>query len=123
MRKYVLSPRIRRAVRFCYASTFVLLAAYLVFFLSAVTFVISGWVEQADQSLELGAYVVGGFLLILVTAMAAYAVGYIGHLWNQGFRKKALQALVAFVFLNVLTGYLWFYWAEIKGQEIRIKIV
>jgi hypothetical protein len=123
MQGYVLSPRLRRAVGLCFASTFVVIAAYLVFFLFVVSGVIGGLLEQEDQLLESGAYVAGSLILVFGAAMAMYAIGYVVHLWNKGCRREALKGLVTLAFLNVLAGYIWFYMSEVKGQGIRLKLI
>ena len=122
MQDYVLSPRLRRLVGLCFASTFVVMSAYLAFFLLVVAGVIGGFMEQEDQLLESGAHVAGGFILAFGVVMAMYAIGYVVHLWNQNRRREALKGLVTFVCLNVLTGYIWFYMSEVKGQGIRFKV-
>ncbi len=121
MQDYVLSPRLRRLVGFCFAWTFVVMAAYLAFFLLVVAGVIGGFMEQEDQLLESGAYVAGSFILAFGVVMAMYAIGYVVHLWNEDRRKDALKGLVTFAFLNVLTGYIWFYMSEVKSHGIRFK--
>ena len=123
MQDYVLSPRLRRLVGFCFASTFVVMAADLAFFLLVVAGVIGGFMEQEDQLLESGAYVAGSLLLAFGVVMAMYAVGYVVHLWKKGLQREALRALVTLVFLNVLTGYIWFYMSEVKGHGIRFKVI
>ena len=123
MQDYVLSPRLRRLVGFCFASAFVVMAAYLALFLLVVAGVIGGFMEQEDQLLESGAYVAGSLLLAFGVAMAMYAIGYIVHLWNEDRRTEALKGLVTFAFLNVLTGYIWFYMSEVKGHGIRFKLI
>ena len=57
-------------------------------------------------------------LLACILVMAFYAVSYLHYLWKAGFRKKALEGLLAFVLLNILAGYLWYRQAEVKGQQI-----
>ena len=122
MERYTLSPGYRKILGLCYKATFFLMAAYLIFFLAIVFFVIQGWIEQENKILEIGAYFIGSLMAICILTMANYAVGYIWHLWKNGLRKYALQGLATFVFLNILTGYIWFYWSEVKHQEIRFII-
>lgn len=123
MQDYVLSPRLRRAVGFCFVSTFVVIVAYLAFFLFVVAGIIGGSREQEGQLLESGAYIAGSLLLAFAAAMAMYAIGYVVHLWNKDRRSEALKGLVTFAFLNVLTGYIWFYMSEVKGHGIRLKLI
>jgi hypothetical protein len=110
-------------VGLCFASTFVVIAAYLAFFLFVVSGMIGGLLEQEDQLLESGSYVAGGLILVFAVAMGMYAIGYVVHLWNKGCRREALKGLVTLAFLNVLAGYIWFYMSEVKGQEIRLKLI
>ena len=123
MQDYVLAPRLRRSVGFCFTSTFVVIAAYFVFFLLVVAGVIGGFLEQDDRLLEYGAYVAGSLILVFETVMAMYAIGYVVHLWKEDRRREALKGLVTFAFLNVLTGYIWFYMSEVKGNGIRFKLI
>ena len=123
MQGYVLSPYLRRGVGFCFTSTFVVIAAYFVFFLLVVAGVIGGFLEQDDRLLEYGAYVAGSLILVFETVMAMYAIGYVVHLWKEDRRREALKGLVTFAFLNVLTGYIWFYMSEVKGNGIRFKLI
>ena len=123
MEGYILLPVYRKALGVCYKATFFLMAVYLIFFLSIVFSVIQGWLEQKNQVLEIGAYVVGSLMAICILTMASYAVSYVCHLWKEGQRKEALQGLVTFIFLNILTGYIWFYWSEVKHQEIRFRLI
>lgn len=123
MQGYALSRSLRRAVGFCFGSTFVLIAAYFAFFLFVVSGVIGGLLEQEARLLERGAYVVGGFILVFASVMAIYAIGCVVHLWNKGFRREALKGLIMIVFLNVLTGYIWFYMSEVKGHRINYKLI
>ena len=123
MEDYTLSPRFRKVVGLCFASTFVVIAVYLLFFLFVVFAVIGGWLGQEDQVVELGAYVAGSFMLVFVVVMAFYAIGYVLHLWSKGSRREALKGLVTLAFLNVLAGYIWFYMSEVKGEEIRFKLI
>jgi len=99
------------------------MAIYLAFFLAVVVAVIQGWLEQQDQILEVGAYVVGSLMAICIFTMASYAINYVWHLWKKGQRKEAIKGLINFIFLNILTGYIWFYWSEVKHQKIRFKLV
>ena len=115
MQDYVLAPRLRRSVGFCFTSTFVVIAAYFVFFLLVVAGVIGGFLEQDDRLLEYGAYVAGSLILVFETVMAMYAIGYVVHLWKEDRRREALKGLVTFAFLNVLTGYIWFYMSDSIG--------
>ena len=117
MQGYVLSPYLRRGVGFCFTSTFVVIAACFVFFLLVVAGVIGGFLEQDDRLLEYGAYVAGSLILVFETVMAMYAIGYVVHLWKEDRRREALKGLVTFAFLNVLTGYIWFYMSEVKGHR------
>ena len=123
MQDYVLSPRIRRAVGFCFTSTFVVIAGCLALFLLFIAGVIGGFLEQDARLLEPVAYVAGILILVFEVVMAMYAVGYVVHLWKKGFRRETLKALVTLVFLNILAGYIWFYLSEIKGQGIQPKLV
>ena len=123
MQGYVLSPYLRRGGGFCFTSTFVVIAAYFVFFLLVVAGVIGGFLEQDDRLLEYGAYVAGSLILVFETVMAMYAIGYVVHLWKEDRRREALKGLVTFAFLNVLTGYIWFYMSEVKGNGIRFKLI
>lgn len=123
MQDYVLSPRLRRVVGFCFASTFFVIAAYVAFFLFVVAGVMGGFLEQEGRLLEYGAYVAASLLLAFGAAMAMYAIGYVVHLWNKDRRNEALKGLATFALLNVLTGYIWFYMSEIKGHGIRLKLI
>ena len=100
-----------------------MIAAYFVFFLLVVAGVIGGFLEQDDRLLEYGAYVAGSLILVFETVMAMYAIGYVVHLWKEDRRREALKGLVTFAFLNVLTGYIWFYMSEVKGNGIRFKLI
>jgi hypothetical protein len=91
--------------------------------LAIITAVIKGWLEQNDRILDYGGYIFSPLIVICILVMAFYAVSYLWRLWKKGYRKEALQGLIIFIFLNILTGYLWFYWSEIKHQKIRFKLI
>ena len=122
MQDYVLSPRLRRLVGFCFTSTFVVIAGCLALFLFFIAGVIGGFLEQDARRLEPVAYVAGSLIFAFEVVMAMYAVGYVVHLWKKGLQREALRALVTLVFLNVLTGYIWFYRSEVKGHGTRFKV-
>ena len=118
----MLQPGIRKIVSFSYKATFALIGVYLVVCLAIIFAIIKDWLDQEDILIEISAYIFGGFLFVFLLVMAFYAIGYVWQLWKSGYRKEAIQGLITFIFLNILAGYIWFYWAEIKHQKIRFKL-
>ena len=123
MEKYTLSPNVKNLVSFCYRGSFILWAFYFFYFCVVVTAVAQGWLEKNDEILIFGGYPFAIFFAICVLVMACYAMGYVLQLWIKGYKKEAMLGLMIFFFLNIITGYLWFYWSEIKQEEIRFKLL
>ena len=122
MERYVLSTRYKNALLLSFRSTFALLAFYFVFFLVFFLSVIQGWLERDDRVLEFVSYIVGPLFVMCILFMASYAVVYLWHLWKSGYRKEAAVGLVTFFLLNILTGYIWFYSAELRRKAIKFGI-
>jgi ABC-type transport system involved in multi-copper enzyme maturation permease subunit len=123
MNRYSISASYRKLLSFCFKFTFIIIGAYLFFFLAVVLSVVQGWINQNDSVLISVAYVAGSLLSICIFIFSTYAISYIWELWKSGYRKKALAGLVVFIFLNILTGYIWYFRSEIKRQEIEFKLV
>ena len=120
MDKYILSPMFRKIVGISFKTTFWLIAIQFLFFLTIVFSIAQGWLDQDTQLLLLGSYIYGGLIFICIMILASYAIGYLNHLWKYGYRKETLKGIVMFGFLNLLTGYIWFYQFEMKNQKIRM---
>jgi hypothetical protein len=98
----------------------VLIAAYVSFFLLFVMFVVLGKLNQDDQILIYGAYFFSALIVSCVVFMSTYAIGYLIYLWRSGRKRKAVKGVFMFMLLNIMTGYIWFYWAEIKKRDIEL---
>ena len=128
MSDYVLTPKLRRFFCLCYKSTFFLFLLYFIFYLAFIAIMFTIATPRADlKAMEnnqvlLGVtYAVGILLIFCIVSMAFYAFGYLWQLWQENQKKEVLKGLVIFIFLTMGTGYIWFYYSEIKGQRIRME--
>ena len=118
MESYRLPQATKKAVGFCYWSTFVLLPVFPVYWF-AVVFLVE------EQVLEVGAYIVHiyyalcALLCAFLGGMWVYAASYVRFLWRKGYKREMMKALLFFLAIHWWSGYVWFYWFEIKRREIR----
>ncbi|OIR25296.1 hypothetical protein BGC33_06100 [Bathymodiolus thermophilus thioautotrophic gill symbiont] len=128
MSTYHLSPKLKKFFHLCYRSTFYLFLFYFIFFLVFIGIMFTIATSRADlkamesNQMLLGVtYVYSIFLLFCIVSMAFYAFGYLWQLWQENQKKEALKGLVIFMFMTMGTGYIWFYYSEIKKRKIRMK--
>lgn len=120
--RYHLKPQYRRFFRFCYKMTFWSFGLYFVYCMFIVSLVIAGQLPENNWQLSVGGFLCSATILFGAISMAVYAVGYVALLWKNGTRREALLASFLLLFLNFLAGYLWFYYEEVKDQEIKLAI-
>lgn len=55
--------------------------------------------------------------------MMSYPIAYLCYLWREGERKKVALGILVVSYLNIFSGYIWYYQREIKQREIEIKFL
>jgi len=67
-------------------------------------------------------YIAGISLLSCIISIGfLYPLGYLWQLWQENQKKEFAKGLILFILLNGMTGYVWFYYSEIKNQKIRME--
>ena len=106
-----------------YWATFYLFSLYALFFIIVVVLIAFQLMTREDEILLYVTYAIGSGLFLCVIIMMFYPLVFIRYLWRKGEKKKSLTGMLIFFFLNILTGYLWFYIGEIKRQEIKLRVL
>ena len=81
-----------------------------------------GWTgepERVHQVLTAASFLFAIPFLVCTAAMMSYAIWFLWHLWREGSRGSALVASFDFLYAGMFVGYFWYYWTEIKHQEIQ----
>lgn len=122
MHEEILTDRWRRLFNASFWMTFYLFSLYVLFFIVVVVLIAFGFMTREDEILLYVTYAVGCGLFLCVVIMMFYPLIFISYLWRKGEKKKSLNGMLVFFFLNILTGYIWFFIREVKRQEIKLSV-
>ncbi|MBA5249292.1 MAG: hypothetical protein FE834_07180 [Gammaproteobacteria bacterium] len=124
MSPYILSPGFKKFFHLCYRYTFILAIFNTLFFVLFVIFSLMYYhsLDENNFIFWIVSYIAGISLLSCIISIGfLYPLGYLWQLWQENQKKEFAKGLILFILLNGMTGYVWFYYSEIKNQKIRME--
>ena len=110
MNKQPTRPDWLRIIRFCYRCTFVLFGLAAINMIPGIAYRDSGYVIYSY-------YVLGAAILICAIVVNLYPILFLRELYEGQEKERFRFGLFAFVLLNIVTGYLWYFTREIRGNK------
>ena len=99
-----------RTIHFCFCSTFAIIG------LAAINMVPG--IAYRDSIYPVYSYtVLGAAVLACVVVVNVYPVLFLKDLYKAQEKKRFRFGVFAFVLLNIVTGYLWFFTREVQGNK------
>ena len=123
MSEFRLSDNWKKILNISYRMTFYWFL-FIIFMVMAVESLgISEFRIFGKEPFEYILYLFTTVSLVCILIMMSYPLAYLCYLWREGERKKVFLGILVVGYLNIFSGYIWYYQGEIKQREIEIKFL